>query len=74
MTIKFEKITLWTATETYMSEGGNDHGVTALDYIMPQLEQLDIECHILDSDVEDYRLVKGAKKGPEKKGIVAKAE
>ena len=45
MTKKFEKITLWTATETF---GGNDRGLSALDYIRPALDKLDVECNVLD--------------------------
>jgi hypothetical protein len=58
MTVKFEKITLWTATQTY----GNDRGISALDHILPELDQLRVdsggECQILDYDGEDYKLVK----------------
>jgi hypothetical protein len=57
MTVKFEKITLWTATRTY---GLNDRGMTALDHILPVLhESWKLgECQILDYDGEDYTLVK----------------
>jgi hypothetical protein len=55
MTVKFEKITLWTARETY---GVNDRGLSALDYIIPELDKLDVECKVLDYDTEDYKLVK----------------
>ena len=51
MAVKFEKITLWTALDTY---GGNDRGLSALDYIIPEVEG----CTILDSYAEDYKLVK----------------
>ena len=54
MTVKFEKITLWTAIQTF---GLNDRGMSALDHILPALEQLG-ECQILDYDGEDYQLVK----------------
>ena len=54
MTVKFEKITLWTAIQTY---GPSDGGISALDHILPVLEQLG-ECTILDYDGEDYQLVK----------------
>ena len=54
MTVKFEKIALWTATQTY---GRNDRGITALDHILPELYKL-AECQVLDYDAEDYKLVK----------------
>jgi len=50
MTVKFEKITLWTATE---------NGISALDYIIEYLDMsMPIECKILDWESEDYKLVK----------------
>ena len=55
MTVKFEKITLWTSVQTY---GANDRALSALDYIIPALENLEAECMILDHDGEDYKLVK----------------
>ena len=59
MTIKFEKITLWTAVETYGDKGsGVFLGATALDYILPALNEIGGECQILDHDTEDYKLVK----------------
>ena len=63
MTIKFEKITLWTAVETYGDKGsGVFEGATALDYILPALNEKEkfkwYECHILDHDTENYELVK----------------
>ena len=51
MAVKFEKITLWTALDTY---GGNDRGLSARDCIIPEVEG----CTILDSSAEDYKLVK----------------
>jgi len=58
MAVKFEKITLWTAIQTY---GPSDGGISALDHILPVLEQRELrlgECQILDYDGEDYKLVK----------------
>ena len=55
MTVKFEKITLWTSIQTY---GANDRGLSALDYILPALDKLEGECQLLDYDGEDYKLVK----------------
>ena len=54
MAVKFEKITLWTASETY---GVNDRGLSALDYIIPALDKIE-EGKVLDYDTEDYKLVK----------------
>ena len=67
--MKLEKITLWVTTETYFDDDTNSLGTAeeskakqyylgALDYIMPTLqEHLPGECHILDSESEDYKLV-----------------
>ena len=55
-TVRFEKITLWTAVQTYGAKF--DHGLSALDYIMRALDNLEGECQILDYDGEDYKLVK----------------
>ena len=66
---KIEKITLWVATETYFDDDTNTQGtpeetrakqyyLSALDYIYPTLqEHLPGECHILDSETEDYKLI-----------------
>tara|TARA_R110002020_G_scaffold441648_1_gene652596 strand:+ start:262 stop:459 length:198 start_codon:yes stop_codon:yes gene_type:complete len=51
--MKFEKITLWTCTETY----GDDSRVGALDYIVDTLEGLEAECKLLGYEAEDYKLV-----------------
>ena len=59
MAVKIEKITLWTAVETYGDKGsGVFEGATALDYILPALNEIGGECHILDHDTENYELVK----------------
>ena len=55
--VKYEKITLWTAVQTY-----GVGGISALDYIIPELGKLDGECQILDYDGEDYKLVKDRKR------------
>ena len=57
MALKYERITLWTACQTYTA---NDQGVTALDYIIPALTDSKEfgECQILDYDSEDYHLAK----------------
>jgi len=57
MTVKFEKVTLWTATETWGSKDNN--GISALDYIIECLAMSGTsECKILDWESEDYKLVK----------------
>ena len=56
MTVKFEKITLWTAVETYGAK--SDRALGALDYIIPALDKLEGECQILDYAGEDYKLIK----------------
>jgi len=56
---KFEKITLWTATE------GNTLGVTALDILTSAIESATTpwELTLLDYDAEEYELVKKDEKG-----------
>ena len=51
--MKIEKITLWVATEDF----GMDNGTSALDCIIPALENMESECIILSYDSEDYKLV-----------------
>ena len=51
-TVKYERITLWTATQTYGLKG-----VSALDYL-PLEEPMGTECKIIDWEAEDYQLVK----------------
>jgi hypothetical protein len=51
MRLKFEKLTIWTCTETY------GHGITALDYVMPALKEMEAECKVLVFDSEDYELI-----------------
>ena len=66
--IKYEAITLVTATETFWS--GNSkrakigrEATTALDYILPLLEEVGLECKIIDSSTKDYTLVPVSRKG-----------
>ena len=54
-TVKLEKITLWTSTQTYGAKNG---GLSALDYILPALDNLEGGCQLLDYGVEDYKLAK----------------
>ena len=54
---KFEKVTLWTAVNTYGSTDGALRGITALDYVIPALQD-DPNVTVLDWDTEDYELVK----------------
>ena len=57
--MKFEKITLWTCTETYgLPEKSG--GLTALDYVIPTLQETEgkhMEFKLLGYDSEDYALV-----------------
>ena len=69
--IKYEVITLVTATDTYYS--GNSkrakigrEATTALDYILPLLEEVGLECKIIDSTVKDYKLTPVSRKGKTK--------
>ena len=55
---KYEKITLYTVTETY-----DERGMSALDYLIPELDGVAAELTILDYDSEDYKLVKIKKVG-----------
>ena len=52
--MKIEKITLWTAIETYSNEQHST--ATALDLIVPALEATGLI--LIDHDTEDYELVK----------------
>ena len=49
--VKYERITLITATESY---SGNTIGLSALDYIIPNVEG---ECQILDRHTEELTLI-----------------
>ena len=52
--MKYERITLWTATQTYGLKG-----ISALDYLLETLEEsMGTECKIIDWEAEDYQLVK----------------
>ena len=58
---KYEKITLYTAIETYNDDPNSprSRGMSALDLIIPVLENaIDFDVTILDYDSEDYKLVK----------------
>ena len=52
---KFEKVTIWTAIETYVQNGQTT--ISALDYIMPKIENMnsEVECNIIGYDVEDVK-------------------
>tara|TARA_R100000963_G_C4631723_1_gene96655 strand:- start:863 stop:1033 length:171 start_codon:yes stop_codon:yes gene_type:complete len=52
--MKIEKITLWTALETYSNEQHST--ATALDLIVPALEATGLI--LIDHDSEDHKLVK----------------
>jgi hypothetical protein len=49
--MKFEKLTIWVCTETYDSRA-----MTALDYVIPALDDMEGECRVLDYSTEDYTL------------------
>jgi hypothetical protein len=52
--MKYEKLTIFTATETY----GHDDNCTALDYAIPALENaMEPECKVLDYSTEEFTLV-----------------
>ena len=53
--MKFEKVTLWMCTETY---GKNDSAaLSALDYVMEALDELQVECKLLGHETEEYKLI-----------------
>ena len=58
--MKFEKITLWTCTETY-ARPEEDGGLSALDYIIPPLHETEDqhgEFKLLGGyDSEEYELI-----------------
>ena len=57
--IKFEKVTLFIATQTYCTADSPRYaGCTGLDYLLPVLDaHLDPECKVLDYDSEEYQLI-----------------
>ena len=57
---KYEKITLYTAIETYNDDPNSprSRGMSALDYIIPELDGMAADLTILDYDSEDYKLVR----------------
>ena len=54
---KFEKITLYTATQKL----GTKHPTNALDYILSCLDDMEAECKIIESDSEEYALTPASK-------------
>jgi hypothetical protein len=55
--MKFEKLTIFTATETYGHD--DNRGLPALDYVIPALESaMEPECTVLDYTTEEYTLVR----------------
>jgi len=57
---KYEKITLYTAIETWDDDPNSpkSRAASALDYIISELEGMAADLKILDYDTEDYKLVK----------------
>jgi hypothetical protein len=53
MSFKIEKITLWTAVETFVDE----RAVSALDWIVPNMEKGEPEVHLINCETEEYTLV-----------------
>ena len=56
--LKLEKVTLWTAVQTYSIK---DSTISSLDYFMDALDKVYGDCVILDYSTEDYKLVKKGK-------------
>jgi hypothetical protein len=53
MATKFEKITLWTAVETFVDE----RALSALDWIVWNMEKGEPEVHLINYETEEYTLV-----------------
>ena len=60
--IKIEKITLWTSVHSYGLEGTALQVLTALDEIIPVLEDAGIETKILTYDSDELELTTKPKK------------
>ena len=57
MATKFERITLWTAVETYFDENDSRHkALSALDWIVENIQESEPEVHLLDVATEEYVL------------------
>ena len=54
--VKLEKITLWTSIDSYGQEGSALQVLTALDEIIPILEDAGIQTKILSYDTEDLEM------------------
>lgn len=58
--VKYEKVTLWTAIETYWQNGTPNHArLSALDEIMSALDDLG-DVKVLEHATEDWKLVKAS--------------
>ena len=56
MAIKYEKITLWTAVETFVDESDSRHeALSALDWIVPEIEKITY-VHLINHEAQDYML------------------
>ena len=60
--IKLEKITLWTSMDSFGQDGTALQVLTALDEIIPVLEEAGIETKILSYDSENLELTTKTKK------------
>ena len=60
MAVKFQKIIVWTALETFGDKGSKTFEKdSAVDWVSPALDAIDRgECQILAIESEEYELVK----------------
>ena len=59
MAVKFQKIIVWTAIETFGDKGSKTFEKdSAVDWVSPALDAIGGECQILAIESEEYELVK----------------
>ena len=59
MAVKFQKIIVWTAVETFYPKGSEKFKDTsAIEWVSPALDAIGGECQILAIESEEYELVK----------------
>ena len=58
--VKFQKIIVWTAVETFYPKGSEKFkGTSAIEWVSPALDAINSECQILSLiEGEEYELVK----------------